>query len=78
MERNLRDHFHHKWVCWKIYDQNSVGMWMWTIAVELLYALAYSFVLVVGVLVNTYWFDLELLPIVTLTGQLYQMCFPEW
>ena len=60
MERNLHDHFHHKWVCWQIYGQNSIGMWMWLIAVELLYALAYSFVLVAGVPVNICWFDLEL------------------
>ena len=58
MERNLCDHFHHKWVCWQKYDQNSTGMW--PIVVGLLYMLAYSFVLVVGVPVNTYWFDLEL------------------
>ena len=60
MERNLLNHFHHRWVCWQKYSQNSVGMWMWPIAVKLLYALAYSFVLAVGVPVNTYWFDLEL------------------
>ena len=60
MERNLLDHFHHRWVYWQIYGQNSIGMWMWPIAVELLYALAYSFVLAVGVPVDTYWFDLEL------------------
>ena len=60
MERNLHDHFHHRWVCWQKYGQNSVGMWKWPIAVGLLYALAYSFVLAVGVPVNTYWFDLEL------------------
>ena len=78
MERNLLNHFHHRWVCWQKYGQNSIGMWMWPITVELQYALAYSFVLAEGVPVNTYWFDLELLPIVTLTGQLYQMCFLEW
>ena len=60
MERNFLDHFHCRWVRWQKFGQNSIGMWTWPIVVELPYALAYSFVLAVGVPVNTYWFDLEL------------------
>ena len=59
MERNLLDCFHHRWVYWQKYGQNFIGMLMWPIAVELLYVLACSFVLVVGVLESTYLFDLE-------------------
>ena len=50
---------------------------MWPIVVELLYVLAYTFALAIGVAANAYLFGLEPLPIATLTDQQYQKYSPK-